>query len=76
MTYWTDALPDDQIRFYRYPVNINLDKPYLEKDDIRIRLRSGMAMTANLKLRDKRLISLLSDMLVDQTESIREIRQQ
>ena len=72
-----DALPpDDQIRFYRYPVNINLDKPYLEKDDIRIRLRSGMAMTANLKLRDKRLISLLSDMLVDQTESIREIRQQ
>ena len=35
-----------------------------------------MAVTANLKLRDKRLISLISDMFVDQTESIRSIRQQ
>ena len=35
-----------------------------------------MAVTANLKLRDKRLISLISDLLVDQTDSIKGIRQQ
>ena len=40
-----------------------------------IPLRSGMAVTANLKLRDKRVISLLSDLLVDQGDSIRSIRQ-
>ena len=31
-----------------------------------------MAVTANLKLRDKRVISLISDMLVDQTDIIKE----
>ena len=35
-----------------------------------------MAIQANLKLRDKRVISLVSDMLVDQTESVKSIRQQ
>ena len=32
-----------------------------------------MAVTANLKLRDKRLISLISDLLVDQTDIIYEL---
>ena len=72
-----DALPPDQTaNFYRYPVQLELNRPYLENKGIKIPLRSGMAVTANLKLRDKRLISLVSDMLVDQTESIRGIRQQ
>ena len=72
-----DALPPDtKANFYRYPVKIKLNKPYLEHKGIKVPLRSGMAITANLKLRDKRLISLLSDMFVDQTESIRSIRQQ
>lgn len=72
-----DALPpDEKAQFYRYPVNINLNQPYLEHKDNKIPLRSGMAITANLKLREKRLISLISDMLVDQAESIRGIRQQ
>ena len=35
-----------------------------------------MAVTTNLKLRDKRVISLVSDLLVDQTDSVRRIRQQ
>ena len=72
-----DALPpDEKAGFYRYPVKLKLTKPYLEHKGARIPLRSGMAITANLKLRDKRLISLISDMLVDQTDSIRSIRQQ
>ena len=72
-----DALPpDNKANFYRYPVKLTINKPYLEYKDVKVPLRSGMAITANLKLRDKRLISLISDMLVDQTESIRSIRQQ
>ena len=72
-----DALPPDQkANFYRYPVKLTINKPYLEHKGVKVPLRSGMAITANLKLRDKRLISLISDMFVDQTESIRSIRQQ
>ena len=72
-----DVLPPDQkANFYRYPVKLTLNKPYLEHKGVKVPLRSGMAITANLKLRDKRLISLISDMFVDQTESIRSIRQQ
>ena len=72
-----DALPpDNEANFYRYPVKLNLSKPYLERKGVKVPLRSGMAITANLKLRDKRLISLISDVFVDQTDSIRSIRQQ
>ena len=72
-----DALPPDQkANYYRFPIKLELQKFYLENKGIKIPLRSGMAITANLKLRDKRLISLISDMLVDQTDSIRGIRQQ
>ncbi len=72
-----DALPPDQkASFYRYPVKLSLNQPYLEHKGVKIPLRSGMAIKANIKLRDKRVISLISDMLVDQTDSIRTIRQQ
>ena len=72
-----DALPpNEKANFYRYPVKISIDKPYLQHKGAKIPLRSGMAITANIKLRDKRVISLISDMLVDQTDSIRSIRQQ
>jgi len=72
-----DALEPDQLQnFYRFPVKLELDRSYLESQGTRIPLRSGMAITTNLKLREKRVISLISDMLVDQTDSIKSIRQQ
>ncbi len=72
-----DALePDSMQSFYRFPVKLKLEKSFLESDDVKIPLKSGMAITTNLKLRDKRVISLVSDLLVDQTDSVRSIRQQ
>ncbi len=72
-----DALPpDEKMSFYRFPVQLSLNKSYLEAEGVKIPLRSGMAVTANLKLRDKRVISLISDILVDQTETVKSIRQQ
>ena len=71
-----DALsPDTTANYYR-SVRLSLDKSFLETDDVVIPLRSGMSVTANLKLREKRVISLVSDLLVDQTDSVRSIRQQ
>ena len=72
-----DALPPDQTAgFYRYPVKLSLQRAYLETNGVKVPLRSGMSVNANIKLRDKRLISLVSDIFVDQTESIKSIRQQ
>jgi len=72
-----DALPPDQsANFYRFPVKLTLNRSYLQSEGVKIPLRSGMAITANLKLREKRVISLISDLLVNQTESIKSIRQQ
>ena len=72
-----DALPPDQLRkFYSFPVKLNLQASSLTFNNVDIPLKSGMAVAANLKLRDKRIISILSDLLVDQTDSVRNIRQQ
>lgn len=71
-----DALPpDDKSQIYRFPVVIRLSEPVLEKKGIRISLQSGMAVTANLRLREKRVIELLSDMLSNQLDSVRSLRQ-
>ena len=72
-----DALPPDSTyNFYRFPVKLKLKKFELESNGISIPLKSGMSITTNLKLRDKRVISLISDIFVDQTDSIKSIRQQ
>ena len=72
-----DALPpNEDMKFYRFPIKIKLEKSYLDTDNLRIPLQAGMSVTSNLKLREKPVISLISDLLVDQTDSIRSIRQQ
>ena len=72
-----DALPpDDKLGFYRFPVKLRLNRSFLESKETTIPLQAGMAITSNLKLREKRVISLISDLLVDQTDSVRSIRQQ
>ncbi|MCB4411495.1 HlyD family secretion protein [Synechococcus sp. MU1611] len=72
-----DALePVGTRQFYSFPVKIRLDTSYLDSRGVKIPLKPGMAITTNLKLREKRLISLVSDLLVDQTDSIRSMRQQ
>ena len=72
-----DALPPTQTQgFYRFPVKLQLDRSTLESQGVTIPLKSGMSITTNLKLRDKRVISLISDVFVDQTDSIRSLRQQ
>ena len=72
-----DALQPDQINnFYRFPVKLDMASSTLDTQGISIPLKAGMAVTTNLKLRDKRVISLISDVFVDQTDSIRSLRQQ
>ena len=57
-------LPDEKANYYRFPVKITLEKETLKgQSGIEVGLRSGMSVTGNIRIRDKRVISLLSDML-------------
>ncbi len=72
-----DALPPDQlIRSYHFPVDIELSRSVLRtRDGTTIPLQSGMTVTTNLKLRDRRLIELLSDLFTNRGESLKRLRQ-
>ena len=71
-----DALPpDEKLNYYRYPVEISLEKNTLKNKYKTVKLKNGMAISANIKLRDKKLIALISDLLVEEGESVKKIRQ-
>jgi HlyD family secretion protein len=72
-----DALPPSQlIPNYHFPVDIELSRSQLRtKEGKLIPLQSGMTVTTNLKLRDRRLIELLSDLFTSRGESLQRLRQ-
>ena len=67
--------PDTENRFYRYPVKIKLESNYLSNNGLKVPVISGMAINANIKLRDKRLISIVSDIFSDNKDALNQLRQ-
>ncbi|NBQ18717.1 MAG: HlyD family efflux transporter periplasmic adaptor subunit, partial [Synechococcaceae bacterium WB5_2A_257] len=60
----TDSLPpDEQNPQPRFPVLIKLDQQKLEKNGRSYALKSGETLSANLVLREKRVITLLTDVI-------------
>ncbi len=72
-----DALPPNEIiRSYHFPVDLILSSSSLEtKEGVVIPLQAGMTITTNLKLRDRRLIEILSDLFTNRGESLKRLRQ-
>ena len=72
----SDALEPDQInQFYRFPAKITLDSQVLETGDRKIPLQSGMSVTANIKVREKRTVmSLFWEMFTAKVESLEQVR--
>ena len=72
-----DALPPTNlINFYHFPVDLKLDRSELEtRDGTPIKLQAGMTITTTLKLRDRRLIELLSDLFSNRSDSLKRLRQ-
>lgn len=65
----SDALPPDQINpFYRFPTEIELESQMLGDT---LPLQSGMSVTANIKLRKVRVITILTDLFVRRLDSLR-----
>jgi len=72
-----DSLPPTNlIQDYHFPVDISLQRSKLKtRDGLEIPLQAGMTITTNLKLRDRRLIELLSDLFSNKGESLKRLRQ-
>lgn len=71
-----DSLPPtNAINYYHFPVDIKLKESQLKVRDTVIPLRSGMAITSNLRIRDKRAITLISDFFSGPLDSIKSLRQ-
>ena len=71
----SDALPPDQANpTYRFPAKVQIDKQSLTIKGKEIRFQSGMSLTANIKIRDRTVISLFTDFFVTNTESLKFVR--
>ena len=71
----SDALPPDQNNpTYRFPAKVQLEKQYLETNGRKINLQSGMSLTANIKIRDRTVMSLFTDFFVTNTEKLKFVR--
>lgn len=72
----SDSLPPDEInRFYRFPTKIQLDEQVLQVNDTEIPLKSGMSVSVNIKVREKRtVLSLFTELFTKKVESLKEVR--
>lgn len=75
----SDALPPDNIyQYYRFPARIKLDKQALTithgnatKD---VQLQTGMSINANIKLRDRTVMSIFTEMFTRQADTLKTVR--
>jgi hemolysin D len=71
----SDALPPDQIYpFARFPAKIKLSQQTLTVKGSAIQLKPGMSVKANIKLRDRTVMSLFTDMFSKQSDGIKNLR--
>ena len=71
----SDALPPDSSNAAaRFPATISLDQQSVESGGRKLNLQSGMAVTANIKLRSRPVITLLSDMFTKQLDGVKQFR--
>jgi hemolysin D len=71
----SDALPPDQIYpFYRFPVNVQLENQQLQVNGRKILLQSGMSVSTNIKIRERTVMSIFTDMFNNSIESLKTVR--
>ena len=57
-----------------FPAYVSLEKQYLEKNNQKYFVRSGQSVSVNLIVRDRRIISLLTDAIDKAFDSLRGIK--
>ena len=71
----SDALPPDpENRMARFPAVVELKQQQVESGGRRLNLQSGMSVSANIKLRSRPVITLISDMFTKQLDGVKRFR--
>lgn len=75
LTIGSDALPPDQVYpYHRFPAKVGLDKQAMLSNNRQLTLQSGMSINANIKLRQRTIMSIFTDFFVQKAESLKSIR--
>ena len=71
----SDALPPDQrSQVYRFPATVKLIEQSVLSGDQKLNLQSGMGVSANIKLRSRPVITIISDMFTKQLDGVKRFR--
>jgi hemolysin D len=71
----SDALPPTELQpVYTFPAIIKLSRQSLNASGKEIRLQSGMSLNANIRVRERTVMSIFTDMFVKASESLKFIR--
>jgi len=71
----SDALPPTETKqFYSFPAKISLEKQNLTIRGKDVTLQSGMSVSANIKIRKRRVINIFLDNLLGPIEKMEEVR--
>ena len=71
----SDALPPDRNSpQYRFPATISLEEQSVLIGDQKLNLQSGMGISANIKLRSRPVITIISDLFTKQMDGVKRFR--
>ena len=71
----SDALPPTQIQpYYTFPAKVKLERQALQINDRKIALQSGMSLNANIKIRQRTVMSIFTDQFTKFAESLNYVR--
>ena len=71
----SDALPPDQRSpQYRFPATVSLEQQSVEFGDQQLNLQSGMGVSANIKLRSRPVITIISDLFTKQMPKLHNLQ--
>ena len=63
--------PDDKYQFFRFPVTVKLDQPYVEHKGNKLKIFSGMSVQANIILRQRPVISIFTEQVLPFWDSLK-----
>jgi HlyD family secretion protein len=70
----SDVLPPDQTyNFFRFPVTVGMERSYLDYRGKKLRLVSGMSITANIILRQRPVIAIFTQQILPFWDSLEKL---
>tara|TARA_B100000212_G_scaffold338466_1_gene315061 strand:+ start:1289 stop:2707 length:1419 start_codon:yes stop_codon:yes gene_type:complete len=65
--------PDEKYQFFRFPVTVKLEQPFLEHKGNKLKIFSGMSVQANIILRQRPVISIFTEQVMPFWDSLKQL---